>query len=56
MEIANTKPSPVMVLRPDTLNMDVLRLLMTRYTVIVEQKEKQIIIELHRTQQWKQQT
>lgn len=56
MEIANTKPSLVMVLRTDTLNMDVLRLLMTRYTVIVEQKEKQIIIELPRTQQWKQQT
>ncbi len=49
MEITNTKPRPVMVLRTDALNMEVLRLLMTQYTVIVESKENQVTIELYQT-------
>lgn len=47
MEITNTDPRPVMVLRTDALNMEVLRLLMARYTVVVEKKETQILIELY---------
>lgn len=47
MEIINTEPRPVMVLCTDALNMDVIRLLMTRYTVIVESKEDKITIELY---------
>lgn len=46
MEIINTA-LPGIVLRTDTLDMDLLRLLMTRYTVIVEEKNNEIIIELH---------
>lgn len=38
-----------MVLCADALNMDVLRLLMTQYTVIVESKDNQVIIELYHT-------
>lgn len=49
MEIINTKPRPVMVLRTDALNMGVLRLLMTQYTVIVESKDNQVVIELYIT-------
>lgn len=48
MEITN-KSRPVMVLRADALNMEVLRLFMTQYTVIVERKDNQIIIELYQT-------
>lgn len=47
MEITNTKPRPIVVLRADALNMEVLRLLMTQYTVIVEKTEKEIILELY---------
>ena len=47
MEITNTKLRPVMVLRTDALNIEVLRLLMTQYTVIVEKTENQITIELY---------
>lgn len=47
MEIINTKPRPIMVLRADALNMEVLRLLMTQYTVMVEKTENQITIELY---------
>lgn len=46
MEIINTT-LPGMVLRTDALDMDLLRLLMSRYTVIVEEKNNEIIIELH---------
>lgn len=46
MEIINTT-HPGIVLRTDTLDMDLLRLLMTRYTMIVEEKNNEIIIELH---------
>ena len=49
MEITNTEPRPVMVLRTDALNMEVLRLLMAQYTVIVGNKDNQIIIELYQT-------
>ena len=49
MEITNTKPRLVMMLRTDALNMEVLRLLMTQYTVIVESKENQVTIELYQT-------
>lgn len=49
MEITNTKPRPVMVLRTDALNIEVLQLLMTQYTVIVESKENQVTIELYQT-------
>lgn len=45
MEIINTAPG--MVLRTDALNMDLLRLLMTQYTVIVENKNNEVIIELY---------
>ena len=38
---------PIVVLRADALNMEVLRLLMTQYTVIVERTEKEIILELY---------
>lgn len=38
-----------MVLRTDALNMEVLRLLMTQYTVIVESEENQVTIELYQT-------
>lgn len=47
MGITNTKPRPVMVLHTDALNMEVLRLLMTQYTVIIEKTENQITIELY---------
>lgn len=47
MEITNTKPRPAMVLRTDALNMEVLRLLMTQYTVIVEKQDNKITIELY---------
>ncbi|MDE6114489.1 MAG: hypothetical protein K2G49_05450 [Muribaculum sp.] len=47
MEITNTEPRPVMVLYTDALNMEVLRLLMTQYTVIVEKQENKITIELY---------
>ena len=47
MEITNTEPRPVMVLCTDALNMEVLRLLMTQYTVIVEKQNDKITIELY---------
>lgn len=47
MEITNTEPRPVMVLRTDALNMEVLRLLMTQYTVIVEKINNDITLELY---------
>lgn len=47
MEITDTKPRPVMVLCADALNVDVIRLLSTLYTVITESKEGKIIIELY---------
>ncbi len=47
MEITNTKPRPVMVLRTDALNMEMLRLLMTQYTVIVEKINNDITLELY---------
>lgn len=47
MEITNTKPRPVMVLRTDALNMEVLRLLMIQYTVIVEKINNDITLELY---------
>lgn len=47
MEITNTKPRPVMALRTDALNMEVLRLLMTQYTVIVEKINNDITLELY---------
>lgn len=46
MEIIKTA-LPGMVLRIDALNMDLLRLLMTRYTVVVENKNNEVIIELY---------
>lgn len=49
MEITNTTARPVMVLRTDALNMEVLRLLMTQYTVIVESKDNQVTLELYLT-------
>lgn len=47
MEITNPEPRPVMVLSIDALNMDLLRLLMTRYTVIVEKTNNEILLELY---------
>lgn len=46
METTNTA-LPGMVLRTDALDMDLLRLLMSKYTVIVEKKDNEIIIELY---------
>lgn len=46
METINTA-LPGMVLRTDALNMELLRLLMTRYTVVVENKNNEVIIELY---------
>lgn len=38
---------PCAILRADTLDIDVLRCLMACYTVVVEQSDNQIIIELY---------
>lgn len=46
MEIINTT-LPGIVLHTDALDMDLIRLLMSRYTVIIEEKNNEIIIELH---------
>lgn len=38
---------PLLVLRTDTLDTDVVRLLCTKYTVIIGQSENDITIELY---------
>lgn len=42
-----TTENPTLVLRTDKLDTDLLRLLLMEYTVIVEQRESEIIIELY---------
>lgn len=55
MEIINQSTEPGAVLRTETLNVDLIRLLSTRYTVVVEQKQNEIVLELYPIiEKWKQ--
>lgn len=45
--MATIKPEPLLVLRSDTLNTDLVQYLSARYLVTVEAQENEIIYELY---------
>ena len=45
--MATIKPDPLLVLRSDTLNTDLVQYLSARYLVTVEAQENEIIYELY---------
>lgn len=47
--MATTKTEPLLVLRSDTLNTDLVQYLSARYLVTVEAQENEIIYELFKT-------
>ena len=47
METTETEPEDPITLRAGVIDMDLLHLLETRYVVLVEQRENDIVIELY---------
>ena len=48
METTEVEPEDPITLRADVINMDLLHLLETRYVVLIEQRENDIVIELYK--------
>ena len=48
MEIIEVEPEDPITLRVDVIDMGLLHLLETRYVVLIEQRENNIIIELYK--------
>ena len=48
MEITEVEPEEPIILRVDVIDIGLLHLLETRYVVIIEQRENNIIIELYK--------
>lgn len=48
METINTEPDVPITLRVDVIDMGLLHLLETKYMVIIEQRENDIMIELYK--------
>ena len=48
METIETDPKDPITLRVDVIDMGLLHLLETRYVVIIEQRENNIVIELYK--------
>ena len=48
METINAEQDDPITLRADVIDMDLLHLLETRYVVLVEQRENDIVIDLYR--------
>lgn len=48
MEITEVEPEDPITLRVDVIDMGLLHLLETRYDVLVEQRENNIVIELYK--------
>lgn len=48
METINAEPDDHITLRADVIDMGLLHLLETRYVVLIEQRENNIVIELYK--------
>ena len=48
METIDTEPEDPITLRVDVIDMGLLHLLETRYVVLIEQRENDIVIELYK--------
>ena len=48
METTESEPEKPITLRADVINMDLLHLLETRYVVLIEQRENDIVLELYK--------
>ena len=49
MEITGVEPEEPITLRADVIDMGLLHLLETKYVVLIEQRENNIIIELYKS-------
>ena len=48
METIESEPGKPITLRAGVIDMDLLHLLETKYTVVIEQRENDIVIELYK--------
>ena len=48
METIDTEPEEPITLRADVIDIDLLHLLETKYMVLIEQRENDIVIELYK--------
>ena len=48
MEITEVEPKDPITLRVDVIDMGLLHLLETKYMILIEQRENDIMIELHK--------